>query len=157
MRLSMAAHSVRMTGARSEPLIVGLESHAEPVVAHSQDTFGVAAHRIRPHELHLLRHHADIGFVAAVVAEPVESKPVVETAEVRDVVLHIDIGAASAASATTAAASSASAGSHSATATTAMHSTTAAAAAMHSTPAAGAVHSAAATATVHASTATAAG
>src|SRR3954468_7063520 len=127
----MTAHRVRIRGAQSEPLIVGLESHAQPVVIYAQDTLGIAAHRIRPHELHLLRHHADIGLVASVVAEAIEAKSVVETAEVRDVVLHPDAGAASAASATTPTPATA-AGSHSATATTAMHSTAAAGSAVHS-------------------------
>ena len=87
----------RQARARSEPLIVALEVDAEPIVVHAQDALRIAADRIRPHELHLLRHDADIALVAAVVAEAIESKSVIETAEERDVVLDADVGAASAA------------------------------------------------------------
>ena len=52
------------------------------------------------HGLHLLRHHADIGLVAAVVAEAIEAEAVVEMAEHDDVVLQPDVGLV--ASATTA-------------------------------------------------------
>jgi hypothetical protein len=43
--------------------------------------------------LHFLRQDADIGLVAAVIAEAIEPKAVVETAEKGDVVLKRNIGA----------------------------------------------------------------
>jgi len=48
--------------------------------------------------LHLLRHDADIGSIAAVIAEAIVPKIVVETAEEDNVVLEQDIGAPAAAS-----------------------------------------------------------
>src|SRR5262245_2545492 len=140
----------RQACTRSQPLVVALEAHAQPVVVHAQDAFRIAAHRIGPHELHLLRHHADIALVAAVVAEAVEAKTIVEATEERDVVLDADVGAASASTATTATPTAA-ACAHSAAAATA-HS---GAAATHS--AAATAHGSALTATAgtHSATATA--
>src|SRR6185369_1711538 len=107
--------------ARSDPLIVGLEFQTEHFVMHPQRAVPAAAHRFRHDDLHLLRHHADIGFVAADVAEAIEAKAVVELAEQSDVMLDADIGAP--ATATTAASATAAAA-HTA-ATTATHAGTA--------------------------------
>src|SRR5262245_7736785 len=90
---------------RCDPLIVGLELEAEPIVEDAQ-VAGAPAHDCLRHDgLHVLRHHADIGLVAAVVAEAIEAEAVVEMAEQRDVVLQRNIGPPSAAAAKTAAAS----------------------------------------------------
>src|ERR1043165_7158568 len=124
---SMSAHGCRNACPRVAPLIVGLEAHPQPVVVHAQDALIIAAHGIRPYELHLLRNHADISLVAAVVAEAVESKPVVETAEIRNVVLDADVGAAAAAAAATTSAHAATSAAHAA-ATSHAHATAAAAA-----------------------------
>src|SRR5262249_10905734 len=73
--------------------------------------------RLWPDGYDFLRQHADIHFVAAVIAEAIESQAVIEPADKRDVMLEPDIGAASAAAttaaATTAAAAATAAGAHS--------------------------------------------
>src|SRR5947209_15460621 len=94
----------RDMSARRGPLVVGLELQAELVVEDPQIAVAAAQYR-RGHDcLDFLRHHADIGLVAAVVAEAVEAEAVIEVAEKRDVVLEHDVGSpalAAAASATT--------------------------------------------------------
>src|SRR5262245_57728255 len=89
--------------ARREPLLVSLERHAEPVVEDAEVAVAATHDRVRPDRLHLLRHHADIGAVAAGVAEAVEAEAIVEMAEQRDVVLERHIGAPAAAAAAAAA------------------------------------------------------
>jgi hypothetical protein len=51
--------------------------------------------------LHFLCDHADIGLIAAVVTEPVETESIVEMPEKDDVVLEPDIGSSSATASTT--------------------------------------------------------
>src|SRR5258708_3154128 len=109
---SMRSRRCRDVSARREPSLVGLEVQPKHVVTHTQHAVVVARHRIRPARLPLLGHDADIGLVAAVVAEAIEAKTVVEMAEQHDVVLDVDVGATAAASSTA---------THSATAT---HATT---------------------------------
>jgi hypothetical protein len=121
---------VRNLCSRSEPVRVALERHTELVVVHTQIAVAAARDRFRHDLLHLLGHDADIGLVAAVVAEAIEAEAVVEVAEQRDVVLEHDVGPASATAATATAATT-----HAATTTT--HATTgvhAAAAATASRP-----------------------
>src|SRR5947207_15927211 len=78
--------------ARRGPLVVGLELQAELVVEDPQIAVAAAQYR-RGHDcLDFLRHHADIGVVAAVVAEAVEAEAVIEVAEKRDVVLKHHVG-----------------------------------------------------------------
>src|SRR5205814_2916716 len=73
-------------------LVVGLELQADLVVEDAQIAVAAAQYR-RGHDcLDLLRDHADIGLVAAVVAEAVEAKAVVEVAEKREVVLKHHVG-----------------------------------------------------------------
>src|SRR5438128_2499008 len=55
--------------ARGEPVTVAAESQAEPVVVNAQIAVAAARHRIRPHRLYFLRHHADPGARAAEIAE----------------------------------------------------------------------------------------
>src|ERR1700722_19396120 len=90
----MPPHSVRNLFSRSEPVRVAFERHAELVVVHTQIAVAIARDRFRYDLLHLLGHDADIGLVAAVVAEAIEAQAVVETAEQRDVVLEHDVGPA---------------------------------------------------------------
>src|SRR5215510_4598722 len=90
---------------RCDPLIVGLELEAEPIVEDAQVAVAPAHDCLRHDRLHLLRHHADIGLVAAVVAEAIEAEAVVEMAEQRDLVLQRNIGPPTAAATETAAAS----------------------------------------------------
>src|SRR5215211_1702381 len=79
-------------GARRGPLVVALKLHPELVVQDAQIAVVAAQYR-RGHDcLDLLRHHADIGLVAAVVAEAVEAEAVVEVAEKRDVMLKHHVG-----------------------------------------------------------------
>ena len=76
--------------------------HPEIAVAAALDGVG-------PHCIDLLRHHADIGLVAAVVGKAIVAESVFQMAEQHNVVLERDVRSASAAtSAATAAAEAAS-------------------------------------------------
>src|SRR5882757_9763209 len=82
----------RDMSARRGPLVVGLELQAELVIEDPQIAVAVAQYR-RGHDcLDFLRHHADIGLVAAVVGEAGEAEAVIEVAEKRDVVLKHHVG-----------------------------------------------------------------
>src|ERR1700722_16649951 len=117
----MPPHSVRNLRSRSEPVRIAFERHTELVVVHTQIAVAAARDRFRHDLLHLLGHDADIGLVAAVVAETIEAEAIVDVAEQSDVVLEPDIRSASAAAATTTAATA-----H-ASAATAAHAATSAA------------------------------
>ena len=91
--------------ARCDPPVVGLELQAELLIEDLKVAVPTAHDRLRHDRLHFLRHDADIGSVAAVIAEAIEPKAVVEMAEQGDVVLQRNIGTPAAA--TTAASSSA--------------------------------------------------
>src|SRR5262245_18960639 len=93
--------------AGGEPLFVGLERHADPVVEDPEITVATSHHRFGHHRLHLLRHHAHIGALAAVVGEAIEAEAVVEMAQQHDVVLEVDVGPTSAATAAAEAATAA--------------------------------------------------
>src|SRR5438876_5054187 len=56
---------------RRDPPLIRLELHAELVVEDPQITVAAAHHRRGHDRLHFLRHHADMGLVAAVVGEAV--------------------------------------------------------------------------------------
>src|SRR5215470_5530042 len=84
-----------------DPLLVRHELHADFVVEDAQISVTAAHNCIRPDSLHLLRHYADIGLVAAVIAEAIESKAVVEMTEQRDVVLECDVRSPTTAAAAT--------------------------------------------------------
>lgn len=111
-------------------MLVGLEFDAEPVVKDAQGAVAITYHRLRHDSLHFLRHHPDIGTVAAVVAEAIVTEAIGKMTEQDDIVLECDIGstptAAAAAAATTTTTSAATAAE--ATTATAAESTTAAAA-----------------------------
>src|SRR5262249_59883760 len=95
---------------RCNPLFVGLELDAQPVVEHAQRAIAIVYNGFRHDRLHFLRNHADIGTIAAVVAEAIVAKAVRQVAEKNDIVLEHDIGpTAAAATPTTATESSATA------------------------------------------------
>ena len=108
-----------------EPLPIGLEFQAELLVVDPQIAVPADHSRIGPDLHHLLRQHADINRVAAVIAKAIDADPVIEPAKERDVVLQPDVGPASAPATTTTAATAAAAASAAGTQAT----TTAAAAA----------------------------
>src|SRR5262249_60105833 len=85
-----------------KPVAVGAEFQAEPVVVDTQIPIAAARHCVRPHCLHFLRHHADIGLVAAEIAEAVVAEAVVEMTKQDDVVLERNVGTPATAAATTA-------------------------------------------------------
>ena len=106
---------------RRVPLIVRLEFQTQLVVVNSQVAVTSARYRLWRYLRNLLGNDPNIGCVAAVIAEAVETKSVVEITDQNHVVLKSDVRTASA---TTAAAATATA-----TSAAASHSATAAAAA----------------------------
>ena len=80
---------------------MALELHAERVVVYPQVSVVPAGNRLWTDLLHFLRDHADIGLIAAVVAEAIEAKTVLEMSEKDDVMLKPDIGSPSATASTT--------------------------------------------------------
>ncbi len=84
---------VRQVGARRDPLPVGLERQSEQIVGDAQISVGAERNRLWRHGLHLLRHHADISGVAAVVDEAIVSEAVAEPSDEHKIVLEPDIGA----------------------------------------------------------------
>src|SRR5260370_14523608 len=78
--------------ARCNPVVIRLEGQAEPVVENRQIAIPITGDRLRHDCLNFLRHYANIGVVAAVVAEAIEAEAIVEVAEQDDVVLEPEIG-----------------------------------------------------------------
>ena len=74
-----------------DPLVVGLEPHAELAIEHPQVAIRVADDRIRQDRLDFLSDDANIGFVAAVIAEAIEAEAVVEAAEEDDVMFERNV------------------------------------------------------------------
>src|SRR5262249_43848169 len=72
--------------ARRNPPLVGLKLQAELVVKDPQIAVAAAHDRLRHDGLHLLRHYADVGSVAAVIGEAIISQPIAEMAKKDDVV-----------------------------------------------------------------------
>src|SRR5262245_3879400 len=108
-------------------MLVGLKLDPELFIVDSQVAVAAAHNGARHDRLHLLRHHADIGPVAAVVAEAIITDAVAEMAEQNDIMLEHHIRSPSAA--TTAATATAAAATAETAATAAdPHATTAAAA-----------------------------
>ena len=70
---------------------IGLELQPESLIQDPQVAVLTADDRLGHHGLDLLRHYADVNFLAAIVSEAVEAKPVVEPAKQHDVVLEPDI------------------------------------------------------------------
>src|SRR5207237_10697850 len=65
---------------------------AKSIVEDPQIAVAAAHHRRGHDRLDFLRHHADIGLVAVIVAEAVEAEAVVEMAKERNVVLEHHVG-----------------------------------------------------------------
>src|SRR5262249_49048086 len=83
----------RNSCARGEPMVVILEFHPELLVVHPQIAVAAARHDVR-RDLHdLLRNDSDVGFAAAVIAEAIEAKTIVQITEKNDVMLEQDVGA----------------------------------------------------------------
>lgn len=97
----------RHASARRDPLFVGLELDAELVVEDPQIAVAATDDGVGHHLLHFLRHYADVGAVAAVIAEAIIAKAVGEMAEEDDIMLQRDVGSAPAAAASAAAAAEA--------------------------------------------------
>src|SRR5271166_4614412 len=83
----------RQVCARRDPLLVALERQSEQIVGDAHIAVGTERHRFWRHGLHLLRHHADICGMTAVVDEAIVSEAVVEPPEQHDIVLEPHIGA----------------------------------------------------------------
>ena len=103
---------------RSDPLVVAFEFQTEPLVVDRQVTVAPTGDRLRHHLLHFLRYHPDISLSGAVVAEAIETEPVVETTEKNDVVLEHDVRPSSTAAASTTAPATHAAGAHGTATTT---------------------------------------
>src|SRR4029453_9493202 len=91
------------------PSVVASEWQAESVVVNAEIAIVATLDRVGPHHADFLRHHADIGFGAAVIGEAVVAQPVLQMPQQNDVMLERDVRAASAATSTTAAESTAAA------------------------------------------------
>ena len=74
-----------------DPLLVGLERQSKQIVGNAHIAVSAAHDRFRRHGPHLLRHHADISGVAAVVDEAIIAEAVVEPPEQHDIVLEAHI------------------------------------------------------------------
>src|SRR3984957_14940939 len=87
----------RQMRASRHPLVVGLKRHPRPVVGNAHIAVRAARYRFRHHGPHLLRHHPDIGGVAAVVDEAIIAETIVKPPEEHDIVLEAHVGATPAA------------------------------------------------------------
>jgi len=86
-----------------EPFFVGLELNSKFVVTDAKHTITIALDRLRHQRLHFLRHHANVGAVAPVVAEPIIAKTVRQISKQSDIVFDADVGSPSATTAAAAA------------------------------------------------------
>jgi len=84
-----------------DPLIIGLELQPKLPVIHPKIAVGVVRYRLWHHLLHFLCHDANVCLIAAVVAEAVQAKPVVQVTDKNDVVLEPDIRSPTAATTAT--------------------------------------------------------
>ena len=111
-----------------DPLLIGLEPDAKPVIEDAECPVAIVHDRLRHHRLHFLRHHADIGPITAVVAEAIVAEAIREMTEQDDIVLERDVGPSASSTTTTSATATAatSAAAEAATTTTATEATTAA-------------------------------
>ena len=73
------------------PCVPALHAQARPFIIHPQIAVAAADDGLGHHRLDFMRHHADIGFAAAIVAEPVKAETVIETGEHDDVVLQAEL------------------------------------------------------------------
>ena len=114
------------SGTRCNPLLIRLELDPEPVVKNAQGAVPITNNGLRQDSLNLLRHHADIGTVAAVIAEAIVAETIRKMTEQNDIVLERDVGSSTTTTATTTTTTTATAATE-ATAATATEATTAAA------------------------------
>jgi hypothetical protein len=77
---------------RRDPLLIGLEPDAKPVIEDAECSVAIVHDRLRHHGLHFLRHHADIGPITAVVAEAIVAEAIGKMTEQDDIVLERDVG-----------------------------------------------------------------
>src|SRR5271155_1903489 len=84
---------VRQMRARRDPLLVGLERQSKQIIGNAHIAVSAARDRFRRDGLHLLRHHADVDCVAAVVDEAVVAEAVIEPTEQHDIVLEAHVRA----------------------------------------------------------------
>ena len=70
---------------------VSLKFDANLVVIDAQIAILTSRNGVRYNGLYFLRHHADIGPIAAVIAEAIVAYAVVQTAKQDDVVLERDV------------------------------------------------------------------
>jgi hypothetical protein len=94
---------------RGIPLIVTLEFQTKLLVIHSQVAVASPRHCLRLYLRDFLGNHSDISRVAAVIAETVQAKPVVQVTNQNDIVLKPDVRTAPAAATTATAATAAAA------------------------------------------------
>ena len=83
---------MRNSATRRDPLIVGLHSDSELIVANSQVSIAITQNRVRLDGLNFLSHDADVGRAAAVIHEAIEPHAAVETADERYIVFETDVG-----------------------------------------------------------------
>src|SRR5579862_9878516 len=69
--------SGRNSRARGNPVVVSFEFYAELVVVDAQVSIATTYDSVWHDSLHLLRHDADVGLVAAVIAEAIKAETVV--------------------------------------------------------------------------------
>ena len=82
----------RNVSSLGQPLAPALQPQAKLLVIDTQIAVTAADDGLRHHRFHLLRHHAHIYLIAAVVAETVEAESVSEPAEQDNVVLEPNVG-----------------------------------------------------------------
>ena len=66
--------------AQGHPFIPGLHAQPQPIIIHTQVAIAAAGHSLGHYGLDFLRHHANIRFVATIVAETIETEAVIEAA-----------------------------------------------------------------------------
>src|SRR6266478_8179775 len=88
--------------AGGHPLVPRHAAQPQHVVVHPQIAVVAAHDCLGPDRLHFLRHHADMGLVAPVVAETIVAEAIVEMAQESDVVFQLHVGPPPAAAATSA-------------------------------------------------------
>ena len=91
---------LNVASARRVPLIVALKFQPELTVIYPQIAITAASHRFWCDLGNLLGDHPDIGRVAAIIAEAIEAKAIVQIADKNDVMLESDVRAPAAAATT---------------------------------------------------------
>ena len=89
------------SGTRCNPLLIRLEFDPEPAVKNAQGAVPIMNNGLRHDSLNLLRHYADIGTVASVIAEAIVAEAIRKMTEQNDIVLERDVGSSTTTTATT--------------------------------------------------------